>query len=71
MKKPKAEKPIEKPVHQYHISNCNFQGAQFDHATTEVYKLVAQGLINMTELFKSQCKMEGAPLLVINQKEQS
>ena len=47
MPKKSKEKPIS-------ISNCTFNGIVWDKTTLEVVKTVAQGLLNLTELFKSQ-----------------
>lgn len=36
------------------ITGCNFVGVQWDKSTLETINLVAKGLVNLTELFKSQ-----------------
>lgn len=36
------------------VTNCVFNGVVWDKATLETIQTVAQGLLNLTELFKSQ-----------------
>jgi len=37
-----------------HIENCQFYGVKWDEKAIESIRIVAQGLLNLTELFKSQ-----------------
>ncbi len=50
-KKPIKRKP---PQPNAHIESCTFIGVQWDIESLGVLKTVAQGLTNLTELFKSQ-----------------
>jgi len=36
------------------ISNCSFKGVSWDKDASEAVLVVAKGLLNLTELFKSQ-----------------
>ena len=36
------------------VKECTFIGVQWDAAALETVQMVAQGLLNLTELFKSQ-----------------
>lgn len=43
-----------KPSSRTSITNNNFVGVQWDKSSLETINLVAKGLVNLTELFKTQ-----------------
>jgi len=47
----KAEAP---PEPTYSIQNCNFAGVQWDAKAVEAVQTVAEALLNLTRLFRSQ-----------------
>ncbi len=51
IKKIKKEK---KDGHSTIIQNCSFNGVSWDKSSLEVVSLVAKGLVNLSDLFKSQ-----------------
>jgi hypothetical protein len=53
MKHKKHKKTKIAPVSNI-ITGYTFQGVVWDQSSLEVVKIVAQGLTNLTELFKSQ-----------------
>lgn len=64
MKKLKKDK---KPIEVFNsITNSTFIGVKWDEPSLEVMKIVASGLLNLTELFKSQ-NVTIESLLKINQ----
>lgn len=63
----KQIKKKEEVVLSNNIENCNFYGVKWDEPSLEVMRIVAKGLLNLTELFKSQNVTIGT-LLQINDK---
>jgi len=53
-----------------HISQCSFIGVQWDKSSLETINLVAKGLVNLTELFKTQNVEIEALLKITSDKKQ-
>jgi hypothetical protein len=51
------------------ISNCNFVGVKWDGLAIETLNTVARGLVNITELFKSQNVTIGTMLKIAAPEE--
>lgn len=51
------------------VSDCTFTGVEWDKSTLETIDKVAQGLLNLTDLFKSQNVQIDTLLLIKSLKD--